>query len=354
MPARVVGLALSGVMLLAAPAHADPASAPTSPSSAPAPHLPFFAPITAEPVPARTVELTTVVTIAPHAAPARVWVPVPLQSPVQKVIELSVQAPAEWTIEREPTHGNRFLYTELPAADAPVRVRWTAVVKRYEWFRPEREHTTPAQLAQYTRALPLVPVGGPVLGPRAKVILARGNGHTEARARQMFDYVRAEMAYDKSGEGWGRGDAVYACEVGKGNCTDFHAMFNGLARTAGIPARLTMGLALPDAAAGTIGGYHCWTAYWLDGHGWVPMDISESDQHPDRPVAEYFARLDQHRIAMTRGRELVLAPPQAGPRLNYAWESYVEIKGAPAAVAETTRTYRNLSKADLIFRTAVR
>ena len=32
------------------------------------------------------------------------------------------------------------------------------------------------------------------------------------------------MRYDKSGIGWGRGDALYACDAKRGNCTDFHAL----------------------------------------------------------------------------------------------------------------------------------
>lgn len=44
------------------------------------------------------------------------------------------------------------------------------------------------------------------------------------------------MSYDTSGRGWGRGDVVYACKVGKGNCTDFHSLFMALALAEGIPA----------------------------------------------------------------------------------------------------------------------
>lgn len=349
LPARVVGLALGSCALLAARADAGAASAPTT-----APQPPSTAAVTIEPVPKRTVELTTVVTIPPRREPARVWVPVPLASAVQQITELAVQAPTAWTIEREPVHGNRFLYSEVPPAKRPITIRWTAVVKRSEWWHPEPEATDAAQLALYRQPLSLVPVGGPVLGPRARMLVADAGPSTEARGRRMFDYVRGEMRYDKSGEGWGRGDAVYACDVGKGNCTDFHAMFNGLARTAGIPARFTMGLSFPAASGGEIAGYHCWTAYWIEGKGWVPLDISESVKHPDRPVTDYYGRLAPDRIAISRGRDVTLAPPQAGPPLNFVWDPYVEIGGRPAPIAQTRRSYRNLTNADLIFRTAVR
>jgi len=65
------------------------------------------------------------------------------------------------------------------------------------------------------------------------------------KARAIYDYVPSIMRYDKTGEGWGRGDAIYACNVKKGNCTDFHALFIGMARAAGIPARFEIGFPLP-------------------------------------------------------------------------------------------------------------
>jgi hypothetical protein len=63
------------------------------------------------------------------------------------------------------------------------------------------------------------------------------------RARALYDYVIDQMRYMKFGEGWGQGDAVYACNSLYGNCTDYHAYFIGLARSIGIPARFAIGAA---------------------------------------------------------------------------------------------------------------
>ena len=48
------------------------------------------------------------------------------------------------------------------------------------------------------------------------------------RAKALYDHVISRMRYDKSGTGWGRGDAVYACDARTGNCSDFHAYFIAL------------------------------------------------------------------------------------------------------------------------------
>ncbi|MHC5090087.1 MAG: transglutaminase-like domain-containing protein, partial [Planctomycetota bacterium] len=45
------------------------------------------------------------------------------------------------------------------------------------------------------------------------------------RARALYDHVIQTMRYAKAGEGWGQGDAIYACDAKKGNCTDFHSYF---------------------------------------------------------------------------------------------------------------------------------
>jgi len=46
----------------------------------------------------------------------------------------------------------------------------------------------------------------------------------------------------KPGSGWGKGDAVYACSIRTGNCTNFQSYFIALARAVGIPVRFAISL----------------------------------------------------------------------------------------------------------------
>jgi transglutaminase-like putative cysteine protease len=74
------------------------------------------------------------------------------------------------------------------------------------------------------------------------------------------------MSDDKSGEGWGGGDTIYACDVRKGNCTDFHSLFIGMARASNIPARFVSGFPVPENAnQGEIPAYHCWAKFYING-----------------------------------------------------------------------------------------
>src|SRR5438132_13953597 len=87
---------------------------------------------------------------------------------------------------------------------------------------------------------------------------AAGKTDDLERAKALYDHVISRMRYDKSGTGWGRGDAVYACDARTGNCSDFHAYFIALARSINIPARFAIGATIPaDKNEGTIYCYHC-------------------------------------------------------------------------------------------------
>ena len=45
---------------------------------------------------------------------------------------------------------------------------------------------------------------------------------------------------------FGNGNSIYACDIGVGNCTDYHSYFISLNRTAGVPSRFHMGFIIPS------------------------------------------------------------------------------------------------------------
>jgi transglutaminase-like putative cysteine protease len=147
------------------------------------------------------------------------------------------------------------------------------------------------------------------------------------KARAIYDYVLANMKYDKSGTGWGRGDTMWACDAKRGNCTDFHSLFISMARSQEIPSRFEIGFPIPAGKHdGEIPGYHCWAEFYANSKGWVPVDISEAWK--DQARREYFfGAYDVNRVQFTMGRDLVLSPAQAGEPLNYFVYPYVELSG---------------------------
>ncbi|MGH9759641.1 MAG: transglutaminase-like domain-containing protein, partial [Blastocatellia bacterium] len=137
------------------------------------------------------------------------------------------------------------------------------------------------------------------------------------------------MHYDHDGTGWGRGDAVWACDSHHGNCTDFHSLFIGMARAQGVQARFEIGFPLPrNVHAGSIPGYHCWAEFYIQGIGWIPVDASDAWNHKEQKDY-FFGALDTNRIMFSMGRDIRLNPPQKGDLLNYFVYPYAELDGKP-------------------------
>jgi transglutaminase-like putative cysteine protease len=169
----------------------------------------------------------------------------------------------------------------------------------------------------------------PITGLPADIAVKVTEGKTQPldKARAIYDYVFTTMKYDKTGTGWGHGDVLYACDAKKGNCTDFHSLFIAMARSQGIPARFEIGFPLPpDKHSAEIAGYHCWSDFYIEGKGWIPVDISEAWKHPEKRDY-FFGSHDVNRVQFSMGRDLRLNPSQAGKPLNYFVYPYVEVDG---------------------------
>jgi transglutaminase-like putative cysteine protease len=301
----------------------------------------------------RTFDLTyraVVPELPAGAGKVDLWIPYPHSDENQQVEVLGVDAPAHYDVSTEPRFGNQVLHLVVDHPKDPIAVELRAHVVRHEVVRKDlsrgaahgRPNRDPA-LAKWLTADRLVPLDERIRSLSAEV--TAGATTDAAKARKIYDYVVDTMSYDKSGTGWGNGDIYWACDKKRGNCTDFHALFTGLARAAGIPAKFAIGLPLPPAhGEGQIPGYHCWADFWLDGYGWVPVDASEARKHPERRDY-FFGDHDTDRVELTEGRDLVLAPKQQGPPLNYFVYPYAEVDGKPFAGVQQTFSYRDLPAA---------
>jgi len=172
--------------------------------------------------------------------------------------------------------------------------------------------------------------------------ITRGKNGDVEKAYAIYDYVFHTLRYDKSGTGWGRGDAMWACDSKHGNCTDFHSLFMALMRAEKIPARFEIGFPVPaNTSQGDIPGYHCWSEFYLSGLGWVPVDISEAWKDPAKHDF-FFGSLDTNRVQFAVGRDVKLNPPQGGPPLNYFVYPYVELNAQPYDHVEKKFSFHDL------------
>ena len=254
---------------------------------------------------------------------AHMWLPLPASDAFQKVEMKAIKTSARQTVLEEREYGNRILLLEIAPEEICSTVEIRFHVKRLE--KPVHRDET-ADVHKYLRADRLVPADDEFREIAENVL--DGKKGDLVRARALYDHVIDRMRYMKYGSGWGQGDAVYACDMRTGNCSDFHSYFIALARAAGIPARFAIGAAIPsERNEGGIDGYHCWAEFYTDGHWW-PVDISEGDKC-SRLATYYFGHHPANRFELSRGRDLVVDPgPVSGP-INFLAYPVLEVGGEP-------------------------
>lgn len=268
-------------------------------------------------------------------APARLWLPLAQSDDYQTVEVSSIRSPGESRVLDEGRHGNRVLLIDLEPDDGeePVEVR-------YRVHRREKgPYPAPAERPEaYLEPESLVPVTDAIREIAFEVV--RDKPTDLMRARALYDHVIEKVRYAKYGSGWGRGDAVYACDARSGNCTDFHAYFIALARAAGIPARFAIGASIPsERNDGGIDGYHCWAEFWADGTWW-PVDVSEGDKNA-RLATYYFGHHPANRFELSRGRDLALDPGPASGPINFLAHPVLEVDGKPVRIKADFRFRRD-------------
>ncbi len=310
---------------------------------------------TSESVPARSFEFTYQVHVpanADSAGPTHLWIPLPQPDGYQDIRGLHIDSPVSYAQSRDPQYGNAFAAfaptAQQSAAGFDVLLRFTAVRREHRVALDTASLRNVAvstsrepNLQRYLEPDKLVPLNG-VIAELAKEHTA-GDTTPIQKARHIYDYVVATMRYDKSGEGWGRGDAIWACTAKRGNCTDFHSLFIGMMRSSGIPARFEIGFPLPEGKSeGDIPGYHCWAEFYLSGIGWVPVDASEAWKNPAKRDF-FFGAHDTNRVFFTYGRDIRLSPDQKGDPLNYFIYPYAETNGQPVKNLQTHFAFRDVA-----------
>ncbi len=289
--------------------------------------LPFTAFASSE----RRFEIEQKIVVPPQPGDVTVFIPVPHDDAWQKVSE--VKLPDGATPGKDAL-GNTFATVAVPAKGGELKLSFQ--VDRHERSVDLSKATGKADsgsAAAWLKDDKLVKVDD-----RIRKIAAentRGTVTPLDKARALYTYVLSTMKYQKTGDGWGNGSIVWACDAKYGNCTDFHALLIGLLRAEGIPARFEIGRSVPPAS-GAVAGYHCWADFWIDGAGWVPADASEAWKHQEKKEY-FFGHHDDDRFAISQGRDLKL-PGMKGEPLNYFVDPYGELPDGARAqgIKQTT------------------
>ncbi len=281
----------------------------------------------------------------------RIWIPVARTDRHQRVSLIKVTGSVPSRLTREPEYGDRMLYAEIRSPRSSTAeftllyhvTRWQYSKGSYsQLLRYNNDPAPPlASLRLYLEPNRMIPIGGEMKAIAEQV--TRGEHGPVQIAHAAYTYLFDTMRYDKSGTGWGRGDAVWACNAKHGNCTDFHSAFIGILRNEKVPARFVIGFPLPpNASQGVIPGYHCWAEFYVSPVGWVPVDISEA--WLDKKLYHYyFGTVDANRVRFSAGRDITLVPKQAGRPINFFVYPYVEVDGKPFHQVQDRFTFKDLS-----------
>ena len=253
-----------------------------------------------------------------------IWIPLPGTDQFQSIELKYIEAPVDQQILEDKKYGNKMFFMVLNPENSGETIEICYRVKRREKGVYEDNTVDPQKYLRPNRLVPL----NQEFSKIAKEVVA-GKLGSLARARALYDHTIDRMRYMKYGDGWGKGDAVYACDIRTGNCTDFHSYFIALSRAAGIPARFAIGASIPsERDEGGIDGYHCWAEFYSNGKWW-PTDISEGDKCSALSTY-YFGHHPANRVEFSHGRDLVVEPGPASGPINFLAYPVLEISGETA------------------------
>ena len=296
------------------------------------------------------IKYTAIVKEIPkNAKSVEIWLPYPQSDRYQEGYNIKEDSPSPASVHYEPEYGNSFLYIKVKNPnEKEIRVTMNYLADRYQAINkiePDKVGELDGDITQYRLYLEenqYKAVNKDVQKIAQELMKDKKTYYEKVKA--IYDHVYDNMEYDKTAPGFGTGDVGRACTVKKGNCIDFHSLFSAVASAAGIPAREVSNFDLPfgEVAPNYCKvGFHCSVEVLLPNYGWIPLDISHAKK--GRGTKEfYFGSLDNFRLQIGHGRNVLLSPPQKGQRLNLvSSEPYVEIDGVPYEKVDKDLVYKD-------------
>ncbi|RJP70193.1 MAG: transglutaminase [Comamonadaceae bacterium] len=310
-----------------------------------------------QPGPWRTFDVTTRVDIVKPQGLTQVWLPVPtVESDWQVSLTSDFRSNGTARLTEDRHYGARMLHVAFAAGEPAPYVELTSRVqtrnRATDWVQKTTAAEDAASLRFWTQPTELLPTDGIVRETAQKA--TRGARTDVQKARQIYDWVVANTYREPKVRGCGEGDIKTMLETGNlgGKCADLNAIFVGLCRASGIPARDVYGIRLAPSAFGykelsgnpasLKGAQHCRAEVHLAGHGWVAMDPADvakvmrletpewikTTQHPVvTPVNQaLFGGWEGNWMAWNMAHDVQL-PQAQGPRLGFFMYPAAETAG---------------------------
>jgi len=240
----------------------------------------------------RVFEVTTSVELSKTSSATRVWLPLPsieASDWIQQRGSLWSGNATRLSIEREARYGTGMLLASWGSGQESPRLEMKSV---FATRNRSIDLSTPGQVAAldkassrlYTMATEMLPTDGIV--KKTALDITKGSKTDVEKAKAIYDWIVENTQRNPKTKGCGTGDIKGMLETGNlsGKCADLNALYVGLARAAGLPARDVYGIRVADSKFGykSLGksgdiskAQHCRAEVWLSGFGWVPVDPAD-------------------------------------------------------------------------------
>jgi transglutaminase-like putative cysteine protease len=240
----------------------------------------------------RTFDVTTRVEVLKPSGVTRVWLPAALitTTPFQKTLANKYSAEggdAKMVEIREEALG--MVSATFPAGARPVLTTTSRVSLRNHEVDLSKPGRAPRvnrdELRYFLRPTKLIPTDGIVKETALQV--TSGAKTDVQKARVIYEWIVDNTFRNPKTRGCGLGDIRFMLETKDlgGKCADLNALYVGLARASGLPARDVYGIRVAKSELGykSLGAssekitkaQHCRAEVFLNNFGWVPVDPAD-------------------------------------------------------------------------------
>jgi transglutaminase-like putative cysteine protease len=296
----------------------------------------------------RTFEVTTRVEVLKPSGMTRIWVPAALvnSTPFQKTLSNSFNTEGGTAkIMESKTDALGIVVAEFPAGVKPILTVTSRVATKNCAVdlsaAGKAPKDNPAELRHFLRPTKLLPTGG-IVAATAEEITRNAKTDVE-KARAIYEWIVDNTFRNSKTRGCGIGDIRFMLESRDfgGKCADLNALYVGLARAAGLPARDVYGVRVAKSELGykSLGAssekvtkaQHCRAEVYLGNYGWVPVDPADvrkvvleeppgnlplDDERVKKARARLFGSWEMNWMAYNFAHDVVL-PGSSGAPISF-------------------------------------
>jgi transglutaminase-like putative cysteine protease len=266
----------------------------------------------------RKFQVTTRVEVLKPSGTTRIWVPAALinETPFQNTLAnaFNCEGGTAKMVESKPD-ALGIIVAEFPAGVRPILTVTNQIATRNCSVDLAARGTAPKEsretLQVFLRSTKLLPTDGIVKATATEI--TKGANTDVEKARAIYDWIVDNTFRNPKTRGCGVGDIRFMLESKDlgGKCADLNALYVGLARAAGLPARDVYGIRVAKSELGykSLGpssenvtkAQHCRAEVYLDDYGWVPVDPADVRKVVlEEPPGNLS--LDDHMVRSARAR----------------------------------------------------